>query len=112
MDFYRADFTTIMSGLVVRYYQIGYRFPGGQPEINAGREGVSMRGNFDNLTWQDIEDVSAVLRRARLQCKYIKQHGEAMSFEDHDPDCVVEYRHEPFIGDSEVLVSRPRKVAS
>lgn len=106
LQFYRADFHTIMSGLVVRYYVLNGRGHD-SGEICAGRDGVIVQGNFPKL--QDREEISAfaqVLWQAQRQYQTLSEGNGALPFAS-DPDYIVEYRKYPFASENyEVLATR------
>lgn len=108
MEFYRADYPTFRSGLVVRYFAIG-DWANNQPQISAGRDGVIIQGVWPFLTTSaGIESVASVLRRAYAQHTALKagQNPRALPYDD-DPDNVVEYRKpSPASSEYEVLATK------
>lgn len=107
LNFYRAEFHTIMSGLVVRYYVINGRGHD-SGEICAGRNGVVVQGNFPSLLDRDeISAFAQVLWQAQRQYQTLSEGNNPIAY-DSDPDCVVEYRKYTFASeDYEVLATRP-----
>lgn len=104
LQFYRADFNTIMSGLVVRYRVLGERESG---EICAARNGVLVHGNLPTLqTSEDISAFAQVLWQCQRQYETLADGYGALSF-DIDPDCVIEHRKYYFASEAyDVIATR------
>jgi len=105
MQFYRADYPTIMSGLVVRYKGIvNYA---NHPEVNVSRDGVSFDGCWPTMKPGSLAVLRDLLLHAERQHIEIMRHDRALPF-DSDPVCVV--RHiKPHFGSKakgEVLAER------
>lgn len=75
MKFYRTDYPTIHSGLVVRYQIDSERYDG---EINASRDGVSICGRWPIMSVGTAAEISAVIGVAYAQSLSIAEGRGAL----------------------------------
>lgn len=108
MKFYRADFHTVMSGLVVRYRVMGDDSAMGF-EISASRDGALIHGGaLRASSYAAADAIHAVIQRAVQHSSVLmQQHRQCALGFDGEPDCVVEQRkYRVFSDEYEVIASR------